>query len=241
MPSPSAGGEQAPRFHIRRPGDLRSARPWHRLAHIVGALPAGLEAMVPELGVPPGGRILDYGSAEAPYRRFFGSDVDFVAADLAGNPDADVHLRPDGTVPVDDESFDVVLSTQVLEHVGDPGVYLTECFRVLTPGGRMLLSTHGLMVYHPDPVDYWRWTCAGLQRAVTSAGFEIRRFEGIMGLAATGLQLFQDAIYWQVPRLARPAIALLLQSLMALADRFQSAESRRLNALVFVLVVEKPR
>ena len=64
----------------------------------------------------------------------------------------------------------------------------------------MLLSTHGIMVFHPDPVDYWRWTCDGLQRAVREAGFEIVRFEGIVGLAATGLQLFQDARHTGVPR-----------------------------------------
>src|SRR3954447_26517549 len=185
------------RFHDSRPTDLRVSRPWHRLSYIVEELPRALEALVPALDVPPGARVLDYGSAESPYRRFFAPDVDWVAADLPGNPDADVVIAPDGTLPLDDASVDTVLSTQVLEHVGDPAVYLSECLRVLRPGGRMLLSTHGLMVYHPDPVDYWRWTCAGLQRAVRGAGFEVRRFEGIMGLAATGLQLVQDALYWR--------------------------------------------
>ena len=55
-------------------------------------------------------------------------------------------------------SFDAVLSTQVLEHVADPGALPAERFRVLRPGGRLLLSTHGIFVYHPDPDDYWRWT-----------------------------------------------------------------------------------
>ena len=36
--------------------------------------------------------------------------------------------------------------------------------RVTRPGGRVLLSTHGAMVYHPNPVDLWRWTRAGLER-----------------------------------------------------------------------------
>jgi hypothetical protein len=95
------------------------------------------------------------------------------------------------------------------------------------------------MVYHPDPVDYWRWTCAGLQRAVEEAGFEVERFEGIMGLAATGLQLIQDSLYYRLPPRLRPALALCLQSLIKLADRFEGGESRRLNALVFALVAQK--
>ena len=32
------------------------------------------------------------------------------------------------------------------------------------PGGRVLASTHGVQVYHPSPVDYWRWTHDGLTR-----------------------------------------------------------------------------
>jgi SAM-dependent methyltransferase len=231
---------QAPRFHASRPTDLRRFRPWHRLAHIVRILPAGLQALASELDVPPAGRVLDYGAADSPYRHFFGSGVEYVAADLPGNPAADVEIAPDGTLPLADGEFDAVLSTQVLEHVQDPATYLAECFRVLRPGGRLLLSTHGIMVYHPDPVDYWRWTCAGLERAITDAGFELVRFEGIMGLLATGFQLVQDATYYKLPRPLRPVLALLLQSLAALADRLQDPESKRLNALVFAVVAARP-
>jgi SAM-dependent methyltransferase len=132
-----------------------------------------------------------------------------------------------------------VLSTQVLEHVTDPDVYLSECFRVLRPGGRMLLSTHGLMVYHPDPDDYWRWTCAGLPRAVRGPGFEIERFEGIIGPIATGLQMTQDSVYWRLPRLVRPIFAFIMQSLIALVDR-ESPGRRRLDASIFAVVARKP-
>jgi SAM-dependent methyltransferase len=167
-------------------------------------------------------------------------DVDYVSADLPGNPDAALELSPDGTLPVPDAGFDAVLSTQVLEHVADPGLHLSECFRVLRPGGRLLLSTHGTMVYHPDPVDYWRWTCAGLERVVREAGFEIERFEGIMGLAATGLQLIQESTYYGLPRRLKQLYALLMQTLISVVDRTQGSESLRLNALVFALVAKKP-
>jgi SAM-dependent methyltransferase len=237
----SAGSPDATTFHAERPTDLRRAPRWHRLAHIVRVLPRELEALSRELGLPAGGRVLDYGCAEMPYRDFFPADVEYLGADLPGNPDATIEIGADGTLPVADASFDAVLSTQVLEHVVDPATYLAECHRVLRPGGRLLLSTHGLMVYHPDPVDYWRWTCAGLERIVIEAGFELVRFEGIMGLAATGLQLFQESVYYRLPRLLRAPLALLIQTLIGIADRVQGAESRRLNALVFALVAERSR
>jgi SAM-dependent methyltransferase len=231
--------QEAPRFQRERPSDLRRSPPWHPLAYIVRALPAGLEELARELPSGPGVRVLDYGCADVPYRRFFAPEADYVPADLPGNPHASVEIGPGGTVPLPDGSFDAVVSTQVLEHVENPSLYLSECTRVLRPGGRLLLSTHGIMVYHPDPDDYWRWTCAGLRRAVSDAGLEIVRFEGIMGLAASGLQLFQDAAYGRMPRPLRPMLALCMQSLVALVDRLQGRESRRLNALVFALVAEK--
>ena len=190
--------------------------------------------------MPVGGRLLDYGCADQPYRHFAPPGVEYVGADIPGNPLASVEIAPDGTVPVGDGEFDAVLSTQVLEHVEDPAVYLRECFRVLRPGGRVLLSTHGIMVWHPDPVDYWRWTHSGLRRQVEQAGFRVVRLEGIMGLAATGLQLVLDAYLWRLPRRAQPWAARAMQDLARLADRSESPEQRRLNALVFALVAEKP-
>jgi SAM-dependent methyltransferase len=236
--SPRAEPETT-RFQAKRPPELRRAPPWHRLAYIVRRLPAALQELAEELALPQEGSVLDYGCADVPYRRFFGPETDYVAADLPGNPQASVEIADDGTVPCEDESFDAVMSTQVLEHVGDPGLYLSECHRVLRPGGRLLLSTHGMMLYHPDPVDYWRWTCAGLRRIVEDTGFEIVRFEGIMGLTATGLQFTQDGLLTHLPRVLRPALCLVMQALVALADRFESSESRELNALVFALVAVK--
>jgi SAM-dependent methyltransferase len=228
------------RVSDKRIAQVRSARPWDRYAHHIKELPARLEELAADLDVPPAGRVLDYGCADVPYRRFFGADVDFVAADIAGNPHATLDLRSDGTVPAPDGSFDAVLSTQVLEHVVDPALYVSECFRVLRPGGRLLLSTHGVFVYHPDPVDLWRWTCAGLQHQVRAAGFDVARFEGIIGRLATGLQLVEDSFYWRLPPRLRPLLCLVMETLIVWADHIQSPEQKRLDAQVFALVAVKP-
>jgi len=227
-------------FNIDRPSDLRKARPWHRLAYIIDALPAGLADLATSLKVPEHGRVLDFGCADQPYRHLVPGSAEYVGADLRGNELASVEISADGTIPVADASFDAVLSTQVLEHVQEPRVYLSECLRALRPGGRLLLSTHGMMIYHPDPDDYWRWTGAGLRRAVEDAGLVVERFEGIMGLGATGLQFVQDSFYWRIPRRLRPVVALILQTAVRIADGMETDESRRMNALVFALVARKP-
>jgi SAM-dependent methyltransferase len=234
--------EAPPRFVEDRPGDIHEQRPkpWHRYAYHVRTLPLRLEALARDLRVEPGSHVLDYGCGVVAYRHFFPRELDYAAADLPGNPQATLLLEPDGTVPAPEGSFDAVMSTQVLEHVTDPALYLSECFRVLRVGGRLLLSTHGTFVYHPDPDDYWRWTCAGLQKAVRDAGFEVVRFEGIIGGLPTGLQLVQDSIYWKVPRWMRAPLALVMQTLIRLSDRLHSDGSRALNAQVYALIAEKP-
>jgi hypothetical protein len=81
------------RYVADRPKDIRRATPWHRYAHHIRTLPSRLESLSVSLEVPPGGRVLDYGCADVPYRYFFGADVDFVAADLPGNPAATLLLK----------------------------------------------------------------------------------------------------------------------------------------------------
>jgi len=58
-----------------------------------------------------------------------------------------------------DDSFDYVLSDQVLEHVeGDPYQAITECHRVLRPGGIALHTTCFMNPVHGAPMDFWRFT-----------------------------------------------------------------------------------
>lgn len=150
-------------------------------------------------------------------------------------------ISDDGLLPLPDASVDLVLSTQVLEHAADPQVYVRECARVLRPGGKLLLSTHGVMFYHPDPEDYWRWTPAGLAVLLGDAGLIVTRQEGVLGLTAAGLTLAHEPLFHALPRtIARP-VAWLVNILSALADRLESADYRRHNALVFAIVAEAPR
>jgi SAM-dependent methyltransferase len=114
-------------------------------------------------------RLLDVGCGEKPYAPLFAPHVaEYVGVDVA-NPAADL----EGTVeaiPVADASYDVVLCTQTLEHAADPARAVRELRRVVAPGGRVLASTHGVQVYHPNPDDLWRWTHAGLERLFRENG-----------------------------------------------------------------------
>src|SRR5690606_19278094 len=92
-------------------------------------------------------------------------------ADLGDAPDLDHRFGVDSKLPVPSQTYDLVLSTQVLEHVQDPSAYLNEALRVLQPGGRLVLTTHGVFPDHACPHDYQRWTADGLRLLVERSGF----------------------------------------------------------------------
>jgi SAM-dependent methyltransferase len=105
-------------------------------------------------------RVLDVGCGDRPYGELFPNAVGF---DVPDNPHADLHGSLE-SIPVEDASFELVLCLQVLEHVPDPGAAVRELRRVVRPGGSVLLSTHGVYPFHPNPDDLWRWTQQGLER-----------------------------------------------------------------------------
>ena len=180
--------------------------------------------------------LVDLGCGSMPYREIFAPRVDrYIGVDLAANPGADLHFDQNGQAPLADASVDIVLSSQVLEHVPSPQEYLREAHRLLEPGGLLILSTHGYWMYHPDPTDFWRWTRDGLRKEIEQAGFRIEQIRGVMNLAASGLQLFQDGVSAHIPRPLRPLFIWLNNRVMAVVDKLGSAESRNRDACVFVI------
>ncbi|MEO6845937.1 MAG: methyltransferase domain-containing protein, partial [Chthoniobacterales bacterium] len=114
----------------------------------------------------------DYGCGGSPYRSLF-KDSTYHRADFPGIPDLDFEYGEDSILPVKDETYDFVLSTQVLEHVRIPSRYLNEARRVLRPKGKIILTTHGFFEEHGAPYDYHRWTAEGLCDALRRSGFEV--------------------------------------------------------------------
>lgn len=119
--------------------------------------------------------IIDIGCGDKPFfawfspisRSYWGMDMD------CKNFFADVRGLSDN-LPFKDTTTDIVLCTQLIEHCEYPDRVLGEIFRILKPGGIVVLSTHGTFIYHP-PRDYWRWTHEGLCRVFKAAGLEVVR------------------------------------------------------------------
>jgi SAM-dependent methyltransferase len=69
-------------------------------------------------------------------------------------------------------SIDVVLCTEVLEHIQVPRPFLQKIFDATRPGGRLLLTVPFSARWHFIPYDYWRYTPSTLELLLTEAGFE---------------------------------------------------------------------
>jgi SAM-dependent methyltransferase len=97
--------------------------------------------------VPPGATVLDLGCNSGGLGRrliaekgcrMFGVDVNPELVERAVSKGYDAYTGLAEDLRYDDESFDVVVASELLEHVFDPALVLAEARRVLKPGGLLL-------------------------------------------------------------------------------------------------------
>jgi SAM-dependent methyltransferase len=136
--------------------------------------------------LPARSSILDAGAGEGAYKKYFGH-CDYKAIDLGvgeskwnyTNLD---YIAPLDKMPIENDSFDSVLCTQVLEHLELPRESVREMFRVLKPGGRLFLTVPMAQGEHQTPYDFFRYTSFGLRSICKDAGFSeitIKPFGGL--------------------------------------------------------------
>lgn len=87
-------------------------------------------------------------------------------------------LTQNNSDKIADNRFDIVLCTEVLEHVLQPFDAVAEIHRILKPGGVALITTpYNFRIHGPLP-DCWRFTEHGL-RALFSKGFEVKELVAV--------------------------------------------------------------
>lgn len=143
--------------------------------------------------------ILDLGCGLQPYRSLFKA-ASYVGIDIEdGGHDIQAKIVDkfyDGqTIPYVDNSFEVVICTEVLEHVPEPTKLLGEIKRVLKPGGRLLLSMPFVWYEHEIPYDFNRFTSYQQELIFKQVGLTISKIEGTTGVFRTCGQLISAFIF----------------------------------------------
>ncbi|MCW5649317.1 MAG: class I SAM-dependent methyltransferase [Ramlibacter sp.] len=131
--------------------------------------------------VPAGAAVLDIGAGGAPYRGLF-AHCNYLTQDFCQLNDdqlvqgkyAPIDYVSDITaIPVEGGSVDVVLSTEVIEHVPEPILALAEMSRVLKPGGMLCLSAPLGSGLHQEPFHFYGgYTPHFYRRFLGALGFD---------------------------------------------------------------------
>jgi ubiquinone biosynthesis O-methyltransferase len=161
---------------------------WHVDALSLAGDPKGRDVL--EVGCGAGDFSIHLARAGA---NVIGTDFSPKAVELAAakavaqNSAARFRVADAQQLPFADATFDLILSCECLEHVPDPGRALAEMFRVLRPGGRLVLTTenysNGMLIY---------WLMAWMQRKPFNSGAGVQPVEHFF-------------LYWNVRKMMRRA------------------------------------
>lgn len=123
------------------------------------------------------GSVYDMGCGEAPFKKWFLQFADsYTGVDWAASAHdikADIVADLNGKLPINDGAADTVTALSVLEHLCEPGTFLTESHRILKKNGHMIMLVPFQWWEHEIPHDYYRYTSYGLRYMLEKAGFEV--------------------------------------------------------------------
>lgn len=133
------------------------------------------------------GRVLDVGGKKVNKRGTFAPPLgkvdswEYLNIDASTKPD---YACSADHIPVENSRFDMVLMTEVLEHLEDTEAVLKELFRVLKDDGVVIASIPFLSAMHIHTLDFQRWTAKKVRNEFERAGFHIETIEPMGGVVS---------------------------------------------------------
>lgn len=121
-------------------------------------------------------RIADVGSMDVNgcYKPLFSQpDWCYTGLDLDSGANVDIALKSPYCWPLEDASFDVVVSGQALEHIEYVWQTVQEVARILKPGGLCCLIAPSAGPEHRYPVDCWRIYPDGMRALAKFAKLDV--------------------------------------------------------------------
>jgi SAM-dependent methyltransferase len=119
------------------------------------------------------GRLIDVGCGTKPYRPYFSHATAYTSCDVIATRCQVDLICPADRIPVEAQTFDSVLCTEVLEHVLDPLSVMREFHRILTRDGRVLLTVPMFWPAHEQPWDFRRFPGHGLLHLAYASSFRV--------------------------------------------------------------------
>lgn len=178
------------------------------------------------------GDLLDIGCGKKPYLEVLNSFVNnYIGFEhpntLHINNKIDV-LGDGCRLPFKNNSFDTVVSFQVLEHINEPNKMLAEIHRILKIDKYLILTTPFMWGVHEAPIDYYRYTRYGLNYLLEKNGFEVVEIKANSGYwTMAGLRFNYNLTRFGTSYLKYflSPIFFLVQILSLIFDKFDRNES----------------
>jgi SAM-dependent methyltransferase len=179
------------------------------------------------------GKLLDIGCGEKPYKEMVAPYVDqHIGIDHKNTLHTKSNIDRFGTaydIPAEDNEFDSVLCTNVLEHLEKPEEALRECYRILKRKGIAIYTVPFIWHLHEEPRDFYRFSKYGIKYLFEKVDFEIVELKALSGFWVTFGQLFVYNIYRFNKNPLRwlgviPLIGLAIQGFAYLLDKVDKAE-----------------
>lgn len=113
--------------------------------------------------------------------------------------------------PFNDNEFDTVILSDVLEHIAEPEKLVLEISRIMKKGGKLLLNVPFYYPLHETPYDYYRYTEFALNRFIALANMRMVLLIPIGGAPEILTDILAKHIK-SVPLIGKP-IAILIQTI----------------------------
>ncbi len=134
-----------------------------------------------------GSTVLDYGCGQQPYRELIedagGEYAAYDRKDFGGNV-SKVDL---GDPRLLDKQWDIVVSTQAIQYVPGPDVWLGHIRRMLSDGGLLVMTYPSTWPIIRD--ELWHFTSLGMELLLRTAGFSVLRHELRAAIPLDGFEL----------------------------------------------------
>lgn len=142
------------------------------------------------------GDLLDIGCGNKPYKTFFNNLLTtYTGCDITQSDMNEVDIIcPATNIPLQDNTKDTIFSTQVIEHVADHRKLLSEAYRILKPGGYIIVSGPMCWEHHEEPYDFFRFTKYGFEWLMIEAGFSVIEIKSNGGKWAMVGQMLLNSI-----------------------------------------------
>jgi SAM-dependent methyltransferase len=183
--------------------DLSKSSQWHYFSPVFYAQ---YKAVLPMIARFVKGKTIDLGCGTMPFENLLVSKATvYHTLDLWPHSEKVTYIGDIQDMSmIASASYDSAICFEVLEHVSTPSLAINEIYRILRPGGILIISVPHLSRLHDEPYDYFRFTKYGLRCLLENEGFEVSEIKekgGLFSFLGHQISTILLSTVWSVPGL----------------------------------------